>query len=95
MSGAPDAITTAHAGGGIWATGQEWVAYVDESGSRVGARGGPGRFVLACVAGSPEAIAGLAESVRRLKLELVPKIDPADWELHAGDMFHGRGGSPL
>jgi len=47
------------------------------------------------MAGSPAAIARLAESIRRLKLELVPKIDPADWELHAGDMFHGRGGSPL
>jgi len=75
--------------------GPEWAAYVDESGSRTGARGEPGRFVLACIAGSPAAIARLAESIRRLKLELVPRIDPADWELHAGDMFHGRGGSPL
>jgi len=73
----------------------EWVAYVDESGSGPGARGGPGRFVLACIVGSPTAIAEINERIRRLKLELVPGLDPADWELHAGDMFHDRGGSPL
>lgn len=72
-----------------------WVAYVDESGSSPGARDRPGRFVLACVAGSTEAIDVLAEKIRRLKLGLVPGADPADWELHAGDMFHDRGGSPL
>lgn len=73
----------------------DWVAYVDESGSGMGQGSGPRRFVLACVAGSPAAIEDLAEKVRRLKLELVPGIDPSDWELHAGDMFHDRGGSPL
>ncbi|MDD9808279.1 MAG: DUF3800 domain-containing protein [Thaumarchaeota archaeon S15] len=73
----------------------EWVAHVDESGSWPGAGGGQGRFVLACIAGSQEATAAVAEGIRRLKLELVPGIDPADWELHAGDMFHGRGGSLL
>jgi len=73
----------------------EWVAYVDESGSGLGQKGGSGRFVLACVAGSPAAIAALAENIRRLKLELAPELDPADWELHAGEMFHARGSSPL
>jgi len=73
----------------------EWVAYVDESESGIGAVDGPGRLVLACVVGSPEAIAELSERIRRLKLELVPALDPADWELHAGDMFHGRGVSPF
>jgi len=73
----------------------EWAAHVDESGSGPGARGKPGRFVLACIAGSPEAIAGIEERIRRLKPGLVPGLDPADWELHAGDMFHGRMASPL
>lgn len=73
----------------------EWVAYVDESGSGLGQRGGSGRFVLACVVGSPAVIAALAEKIRRLKLELVPVLDPVDWELHAGEMFHDRGSSPL
>lgn len=73
----------------------EWHAYVDESGGRLGARAGQGRLVLACIAGSPGSLAELAEKIRRLKLELVPRTDPADWELHAGDMFHGRGGTPL
>lgn len=72
-----------------------WVAYVDESGSRTGARGKPGWFVLACVAGSPPAIADLAGKIRNLKLGLVPGKDPASWELHAVGMFHDRGGSPL
>jgi len=73
----------------------EWVAYVDESGSRTDARGGPGRLVLACIVASTETTAEINEKIRRLKLELVPGLDPADWELHAGDMFHNRGGSPL
>jgi len=73
----------------------EWVAHVDESGSGPGARGGQGRFVLACIAASPKTIAEIEERIRRLKLELVPALDPADWELHAGDMFHNRAGSPL
>lgn len=51
--------------------------------------------MLACVAGSPKALAELEEKIRRLKLELAPKADPAGWELHAGDMFHNRGGSIL
>ena len=71
-----------------------WDAHVDESGSRLDASGGQGRFVLVCMAGSPAAISGLVEKIRRLKLELVPGADPANWELHAGDMFHDRGGSP-
>lgn len=74
---------------------EEWAAYVDESGSGIGARGGPGRLVLACVAASQETTAEIDERIRRLKLELVPWLDPADWELHAGDMFHNRAGSPL
>jgi len=73
----------------------EWIAYVDESGSKTGARGKPGRFVLACVAGSPSAIAELTRKIRNLKLKLVPRKDPANWELHASDMFHGRSVSPL
>lgn len=72
-----------------------WVAHVDESGSGPDIRGGPGRFVLACIAGSPETITGINEKIRRLKLRLVPGLDPADWELYAADMFHNRGGSPL
>jgi len=72
-----------------------WVAYVDESGSRTDARGRPGRFVLACVAGSPAAIADLARKIRSLKLGPIPGKDPASWGLHAAGMFHARGGSPL
>jgi len=73
----------------------EWVAYIDESGSGLKSEKGPNRFVLACVAGSTDALGELEEKIRRLKLDLVPGADPAKWELHAGDMFHGRGGSPL
>lgn len=73
----------------------EWVAYVDESGNRAGSAGGPDYFVLAGVAGSQGALGELAERARRLKLDLVPHADPADWELHAGDMFHDRDDSPL
>ncbi|MCY4252945.1 MAG: DUF3800 domain-containing protein [Thaumarchaeota archaeon] len=73
----------------------EWEAYVDESGSGLKSEMGPNRFVLACVAGSPKALGELEEKIRRLKLELVPRADPAKWELHAADMFHGRGDSPL
>jgi len=71
-----------------------WDAHVDESGSRLDASGGQGRFVLVCMAGSPAAISGLVEKIRRLKLELVPGADPANWELYAGDMFHARRLSP-
>jgi len=73
----------------------EWHAHVDESGGRLGIRGGQGRLVLACIVGTPDSLAELAKKIRRLKLELVPHADPADWVLHAGDMFHGRGDTPL
>lgn len=72
----------------------EWIAYVDESGSGFGIGGGPSRLVLACVAGHPAEIARLEERIRRFKLELVPRADPANWELHSVAMFHDRG-SPL
>ncbi|RNJ71837.1 MAG: DUF3800 domain-containing protein [Thaumarchaeota archaeon S15] len=73
----------------------EWEAYVDESGSRLSARQGKSRFVLACVAGSPRALGELEGKIQRLKLELVPGADPAKWELHASKMFHNIGDSPL
>jgi len=73
----------------------EWVCHVDESGNRNGAEGGSDYFVLCGIAGSPGSLGELAERIRRLKLELVPRADPASWELHAGAMFHGRDSSPL
>lgn len=72
-----------------------WFAYVDESGSRSSVGGKARNSVLACVVGSPESLKELAERIRRLKLNLRPHADPASWELHTGDMLHGRDRSPL
>lgn len=74
---------------------QEWAAYIDESGNRGGVEGGSDYFVVAGVVGGPAALDELAGRIRRLKLELVPHADPADWELHAREMFHDHSGSFL
>lgn len=95
MPGGMAAIMTAGSGGDDWAAMAGRAAHAGEPGSGPDIRGGPGRFVLACIAGSPETTAGINERIRRLRPGLVPGLDPADWELHAGDMFHNRGGSPL
>lgn len=73
----------------------EWIAYIDESGNRSGTEGEGKHFVLACVAGSLMGLNELEEKIRRLKLKLAPKSDPSGWELHAADIMHNRGTSPL
>lgn len=73
----------------------EWTAYIDESGNRTGAVDGSDYFVFAEIAGSPGTLDELTKRVRQLKLNLVPNTDLADWELHAGALFHDRDGSPL
>jgi len=73
----------------------EKTAYIDESGNRSGIEGEGEHFVLASVAGSPAALGELEEKIRKLKLKLAPKSDPSGWELHASDIMHNRGASPL
>lgn len=68
----------------------EWVAYVDESGNREGVSHESDHFVIAGFVGSHDSLDELAERTRRLKLELVPHVDPAGWELHAWDIFHNH-----
>lgn len=72
----------------------EWHAHVDESGGGLGGHGRR-RPVLACVAGSPSPLSELAEKTQRLGLGPVPRAGPAGGEPHAGNMFRGRGGTPL
>lgn len=95
MPGKTPAIMIAGTREMAWPAMEGWVAHVDESGHEPGVRGELVRFVLACVAASPKTTAKIGEKIRRFKLELAPHLDPADWELHAGDMFHNRIGSPL
>lgn len=72
-----------------------WAAHADESGSEPGARGEPGRLVLACVAGSPAATAEPAGKTRNPRRGPFPDKDPAGWELHAAGMFHNLANPPL
>lgn len=72
-------------------TTARWVAYMDESGNRTGKdiREEGDLFVLACVTGSPDTLARLADAVRGMKRGLAPSFNPDLWELHGKEIMHG------
>jgi len=77
--------------------GVKWVAYMDESGNRTGKdiEGESDLFVLACVTGSPDTLARLADMVRGMKRGLAPGFSPDRWELHGKEIVHGPEKGPF
>jgi len=83
--------------GAVGQAGVEWVAYMDESGNRTGKDivGESDLFVLACVTGSPDTLARLADMVRGMKRGLAPGFSPDQWELHGKEIVHGPEKGPF
>jgi len=77
--------------GSVSRVATRWVAYIDESGNKTGKdidEEGD-LFVLACVTGSPDTLARLADMVEGMKRGLAPGFSPSQWELHGKEIMHG------